>query len=171
MKLLTGITIPAAVETALAEVKQENKHLQAIKWSKPKDYHITTYYLGEVDPIQLDAICSSLAQVTQNHHPLKLPYKKIGFSPGKNPNMLWAYFKLTPEFQKLCNEIALVLDTKMPARYKPIPHIKLASLKKSHRYYSPHFEIDVPPFLEADSLCLWGTTETSFKSIKMFPLG
>lgn len=171
MKLLTGITIPDPTSSALNQLRESNKHLEAIKWSKPTDYHITTYYLGEIDPIQVEVISATLASVTQQYSAMELPFKKIGFSPGKNPKMLWAYFQLTSEFQQLCNAIATALNSKMPARFKPTPHIKLASLKKSYRYYAPNFVLDVPSSLPVHSLSLWASSGTSFESIKMFPLG
>lgn len=171
MKLFTGIEITQDFITPFSELKSNNRHLNGIRWTKPENFHITTYYLGETLPIKLNEIIQKLESVTLQHPTIVLTYKRLGFSPGKNPNMLWAYFKLNPEFQKLCSDIANSAQSAMPARYKPTPHISIARLKKSHRYYQPNFDIEAPLVLKSNKLCLWESIGNKYKCIKRFDLG
>ncbi len=171
MKLSTGIEITQDFITPLSELKSNNRHLNGIRWNKPENFHITTYYFGDTLSIKLNEIIQKLESVTHRHPAIVLEYRRLGFSPGKNPKMFWAYFYLNPEFQKLCNEIANSTQSTMPARYKPTPHISIARLKKSHRYYQPNFDIEAPLFLKSNNLFLWESIGNKYKCIKKFDLG
>ena len=171
MKLFTGIELSTDFVTSLSELKSRNKHLEGIKWTKPENYHITTYYLGEISPSLIDGISSSLEKITAQNKIVGLDFKKMGFSPGKNPKMLWAYFKLNSAFQKLCNDISTSLSSTMPSRFKPTPHVSFARLKKSHRYYQPNFDIEMPKKLTAKKVHLWQSkTKGKYEIVQSFNL-
>jgi RNA 2',3'-cyclic 3'-phosphodiesterase len=171
MKLFTGIELSQDFIDSFSALKPKNKYLDGIKWSKPEFYHITTYYIGDFSASHLDELLVNLNKVAQQNSRVQLEFKKLGFSPGKNPNMLWAYFKLNAEFQKLCNDVATSAQSDMPARYKPTPHISIARLKKSHRYYQPNFDAETPQILNSNELCLWETMGNKYKLVKKFELG
>ncbi|MBL4625599.1 MAG: RNA 2',3'-cyclic phosphodiesterase [Flavobacteriales bacterium] len=170
MKLFTGIELPAEFITPFSVLKSRNKQLEGIRWSKPESFHITTYYIGDFSPARLSDILNILDKVARQNSVVQLEYKKLGFSPGKNPTMLWAYFKLNTRFQKLCNDISGSVNSDMPARYKPTPHVSIARLKKPHFYYQPDFEIEIPSTLTSNQLCLWESVGNKYKCIKKFEL-
>ncbi|MBL4651462.1 MAG: RNA 2',3'-cyclic phosphodiesterase [Flavobacteriales bacterium] len=155
MKLFTGIELSVDFVVPFSELKLMNKHLEGIKWTRPESYHITTYYLGETSPLLLNNLLKKIEKVASRNKSISLDFKKFGFSPGKNPSMLWAYFKLNFEFQKLCNEISTAADCCMPSRFKPVPHISIARLKKPHRFYQPIFDVEIPKKLTAKKVHLW----------------
>ena len=157
--------------TPFSELKVNNQHLEGIRWNKPENFHITTYYLGEIFPINLNEIILTLESVSLEHSKIELTFKRLGFSPGKNPNMLWAYFNLNAAYQKLCNEIASSANSSMPARYRPIPHVSLARLKKPHRFYKPDFNLKLPKIIIVKKLHLWESkTGGKHNSIQSFNL-
>lgn len=171
MKLFTGIELSEDFIDPFSTMKSRNKHLDGIRWNKPDSYHITTYHIGEFSASRLDELKNILSAVAQRNSKVELEFKKLGFSRGKNPNMLWAYFKLNHEFQNLCNDIANSSLSDMPARYKPTPHISIARLKKPHRFYQPDFDIETPLLLNSNELCLWESVGNKYKCIKKFELG
>lgn len=170
MKLFTAISLPEEIAIDLSKIKVENKHLQAIRWTKPEKFHITTYYLGEIDLIRVDSICETLDEVSKRHSAHELEFRKIDYSPGKNPNMIWAHYKLNNKFKALCNDISRSIECKMPARDKPMPHVTLARFKKDKRYYQPNFVQLEAHSLPIISVGLWESVNNQYKLIKKFPL-
>lgn len=158
MRLFTGIELSSSITDIAENFRKENKHLEGLKWTKTESLHITTYFIGEVPQNELNTIIEKIASTCNTIMPFKLNAKRIDFSPGKKPYMLWMYFEESEYFSEVCEKIALSIKGKELKRFHPLPHITLARLKKPHIYFNLNQNDYIFPEIEVNKITLWQST-------------
>lgn len=102
------------------------------KWVEPKNFHITTLFLGAVPDSVLPEMLEILRGTCARIHPFELHYESILFFPFKFPKMIWARFHKSFEFTELAGELRRFLAPYMEESEEekdPVPHLTLAKLK------------------------------------------
>ncbi|MBC2600690.1 RNA 2',3'-cyclic phosphodiesterase [Puniceicoccus vermicola] len=85
-RLFVAIGLPDYVNQALAALQEPTR---GIRWSLPENYHLTLFFLGEVDPLHTPAIRAAIRQIQV--HSFILPIGGVGhFPPRGQPSVLWA---------------------------------------------------------------------------------
>ena len=103
-----------------------------IRWTKPENLHITTYFCGDTKEENIPALRKALEKIQAK--PFELPFKEILFAPPhREPRMIWAEFARSEHFAKLTQKIyenvkEFLKDPEKP-KQNPIPHVTLARFK------------------------------------------
>lgn len=154
MRLFTGIKIDPDYCDQLLSVKKINKHLASIRWTKKENIHITSLFIGNRTPLQLDTIQTKLSAIANSTPCFNLELTHIGYSPGKNPSMIWAYLSPNAEFSRLHKELGIKLANKHAIHQSIMPHITLARIKKESKFYKPIFP-PIEGIIPVNKIVLW----------------
>jgi len=177
IRIFVAIPIPEEISSELFQISMRNKEFKNIRWTPQENYHITLFFLGEVNENNLEKIREKIKGAVQIFSPLEIQFDKITFAGHqKKPSMVWAQFKKTDAFQSSSEKIYEAVKEFLlvvPAFKKSIPHITLARLKRGVEFSKLNLnfedEIFVPPIINCE---LWHTTQTQngvlYKSLEKF---
>lgn len=138
MRAFIAIVLPDFVREALFQgAKQAKEHLGGIGkliWADPKNYHLTLYFLGDVQEEILGKIQSSLKQEVAKIPSFALEFKEISLFPSiKKPHTVVALLKPQEDLMALQKQILLVASSvggKANELRLFLPHITLARIKE-----------------------------------------
>lgn len=129
-RIFIAIPAPPEISTYLEILKEDNQHVQGIKWMKFANLHLTIYFIGSINEEDLEKILNRIRLIINTHKIIVLDFDTVSFSPTQNPKMIWARFYKNTSFSLLVNSIHKSLNSIIPedkVYYKePIPHITLA---------------------------------------------
>jgi 2'-5' RNA ligase len=92
-RLFVAIPIPGAVRNKMIHVQQELRRLaphDAVRWTKPEQFHLTLRFLGDVSPDRVAALKESFRTACSGESALHLCAQGIGFFPNtRSPRVIW----------------------------------------------------------------------------------
>src|SRR5947209_714090 len=61
-----------------------------VKWVEPDNLHVTLLFLGEVDMLEVPALCQAVGDTTQRHPAFPMTVETAGCFPNpRRPRILW----------------------------------------------------------------------------------
>lgn len=128
MRAFIAIEISDEVRAALKGVQDELARSRAkVKWTEPENIHVTMKFLGEIDPTQIDAIRTAMAEAATGG-PFDFEVAGVGsFPPHGRPSIIWAGVM---DGTRL-SEIAARLEDALA----------VLGFEKEHRKFAPHLTI------------------------------
>ena len=125
MRLFIAIDLPEEVKKELARL-QDN--FPEGRLSKPKDFHITLKFLGEVDTGKAESLNAKLSSV--KFAKIRASVSGIGFFPNeKSIRVIWVGVKPEEQIIQLQKDIDILIGNDFPDDHKFSPHITLARVK------------------------------------------
>ncbi len=94
LRLFVAIPMPDTVRNAISGVQQELQRLvshDAIRWTKPGQFHLTLRFLGDVPGARVAALQEAVNAVCAGKPALSLRAQGVGFFPNaRSPRVIWA---------------------------------------------------------------------------------
>jgi 2'-5' RNA ligase len=171
--------LPQGLWKDAERVHFNNYDLTNIRWTPLQNLHITLFFLGEVQPFNLDKIKGKIRNEVSTHSPFSLRFEKISLQKGrKDSGMIWMKFLKDEMFSSLsddlrkCVEEFLLHEARM---HDSIPHITLARWKGSIDHENFNFEFNESFQLPEISFYeLWQSVSSAggviYKSLKRFEM-
>ena len=92
-RLFVAIPVPEAVRNEMIRVQQELRRLaphDAVRWTKPEQFHLTLRFLGDVSSDRAAALKESVHTVCSGRSALRLYAQGVGFFPNtRSPRVIW----------------------------------------------------------------------------------
>ncbi|MCO8124222.1 RNA 2',3'-cyclic phosphodiesterase [Stieleria sp. TO1_6] len=87
-----SIPVPAAVTSAAGKIIKRLKPLDSgVKWVPLDNFHLTLKFLGEVDNVEVPAVCKAIRKITDSLEPFELSFAGTGgFPTSDRPRILYA---------------------------------------------------------------------------------
>ena len=160
------------------QLSEKNSHIENIRWTPEENFHITLFFIGEVEEKNLSKVKANLENVFIDQKSYSLEFESVIFKGKKHPSMLWACFRKNEFFTELSEKIhRSVKDfmTVASVHHDPIPHCTLARLKPGVDISSIVTTINLLQLeLNVNTAELWQTVQTEkgvmYKSIDQFKL-
>lgn len=90
MRLFTGIDLTPEVVSNLEKLLARLEPTARIKWSSPRNLHITTKFIGEWPQERLEELTAALRNLPE-YTPILIAVEKLGFFPNPHsPRVFWA---------------------------------------------------------------------------------
>ena len=130
------------------EIKKELKDLQeqikskmtpreagSMRWEQPDKFHITLFFIGDIDAGILNRVKNSLNAVNYDDGPLSLNLYSIGGFPNlRSPRVLFVNIKDDGKLVKLAEEVHLQMnELGYESDKKFHPHITLGRIKRDRK--------------------------------------
>ena len=94
LRLFVAIPMPEAVRNEITGVQQEMRQLvsrDAVRWTKPEQFHLTLRFLGDVPVERVAALQEAVNAVCRGGPALRLRAQGTGFFPNaRSPRIIWA---------------------------------------------------------------------------------
>jgi len=181
-RCFVALPLPESYQEGLERVVEQWRGALAskINWTKRGNWHLTLYFLGEVDDAAVGSIRRALAGVRQSRFTLQAGGGGF-FPPGKPPRVIWAGLKQGGEAcAALAGEVENALrELGYPGRDKPFTaHLTLGRVKKGARddwkALLRYLQAAEWPEIEVGSFVLWQSSLTSagpvYEEIERYPL-
>ena len=132
MRLFTGLDLSPEVVSNLENLLDLLRPTARIKWSPPRNLHITTKFIGHWPDERLDELTSKLAAIAARG-PVAIRVRNLGFFPNpRSPRVFWAGIEASPELAALAAATEAALEPLGIAREQRAyhPHLTLARIKE-----------------------------------------
>jgi RNA 2',3'-cyclic 3'-phosphodiesterase len=97
LRLFLAIAVPEAVKAELRRLQQELQPLlpsQAVRWTRPEQFHLTLKFLGNVPAENVEVLSKAAREVCSSMLPLRLRAEGTGFFPNDfSPRVFWVEIK------------------------------------------------------------------------------
>lgn len=105
-RIFIAINLPEDIKRKLADYQNKWPDLP-IRWTKPKNIHITLVFLGYVNDEELVEICKVAKEVAGRHLPFSIILDRICYGPPKKipPRMIWIEGEKSKELATIKNDI------------------------------------------------------------------
>ena len=101
-----------------------------VKWVEPENLHVTLLFLGEVDMLEVPAVCQAVAESVAKQPAFTMSVEKVGCFPNaRRPRILWA------GVGEGIQEVVAVHDA------VEVPLLELGCYRREERRYSPHITL------------------------------
>ncbi len=101
-----------------------------VKWVEPENLHVTLLFLGEVDMLEVPAVCQSVAETVRKQPAFTMSVEKLGAFPNaRRPRILWV------GIGEGIQEVVAVHDA------LEVPLLELGCYRREERRYSPHLTL------------------------------
>ena len=94
LRLFVAIPMPETVRNEIIGVQQELQRLvsrDAVRWTKPEQFHLTLRFLGDVPVERVSALQEAVNAVCRGSSALHLRAQGVGFFPNaRSPRVVWA---------------------------------------------------------------------------------
>ncbi len=134
-RIFIAINLPEEIRKKLAECQGKWPELP-VRWTKPKNIHITLVFLGYLSDEELVEICKVAKEVALKHTPFDVNLTKICYGPTDKqpPRMIWAIGERSPEFTSLRDDLEKSLMSSEGVRFSSekrafSPHITLGRMR------------------------------------------
>ena len=167
-RCFVALPLPESYQEGLARLVEQwrGRLASKINWTKRGNWHLTLYFLGEVDDEELSSIRSALAGIRLPKFSLQAGGGGF-FPPGKPPRVIWVGLQQGGEAcSALAGEVENALvELGYAGRDKPFTaHLTLGRVKKGERddwkALLRSLQTSEWPEIEADSFVLWQSTLT-----------
>ena len=132
-RLFLGIPIPHTLCEQISDFLEEIPQQSGIRWVKPKNYHVTLGFFGEVQDEIVENFQEALRVGMGNCEGFELEFHEYTFAPrGHEPRMIWIQWKKNSQFKELSHRLCTLSEQLFPqysSRKSPIPHITLARMR------------------------------------------
>jgi len=139
MRCFIAIDLDTSVKDNIREFIELNRLSQIFnnaKWVKPKNFHITLAFLGEITSSQVSNIKEILENISSKHEPFTIELSNLGFFPNrKNPKVFWIGINEQLKLSMLKDDIDRSL-TELNVNFdkKPFsPHLTIARFKSPQK--------------------------------------
>lgn len=133
-KLFVGIKIPELLSSQLILIHKQNQELKGIKWVPSDNFHVTLYFIGNVNEESIESIIKNLELIQAQTNVFNLEIISIDLkSKRKKEKLIWAQLKPSKDFNNLftiLNKQLKSFKEKEETIKNPLPHITLARVKK-----------------------------------------
>ncbi len=128
-RVFIAINFPEEIRKKLTEYQKKWPELP-IRWTSPKNIHITLVFLGYLSDEELVEICKVAKEVVLKHTPFDVNLTKICYGPTDKqpPRMIWAIGERSEEFASLKENLDKSLMVSENRDF--FPHITLGRIKK-----------------------------------------
>jgi len=93
LRLFVAIPMPETVRDEIARVQQglqQRAPPNAVRWTKPEQFHLTLRFLGDVPVERVAALREAVNAACSGSQPLRLCAQGVGFFPNaRSPRVLW----------------------------------------------------------------------------------
>ena len=126
IRLFAAIPIPPEISAGLADLQRS---IPGVRWTEPRDYHLTLCFVGDIDNRQANEFADELSRIQMN--PFALKVSSLDVFGGNDPHVLWAGLAPCPELEILHRSVkSAVHSAGLKPDSKPFkPHITLARLR------------------------------------------
>jgi 2'-5' RNA ligase len=101
-----------------------------VKWVEPDNLHVTLLFLGEVDMVDVPALCQAVEDAVQQHPAFPLTIEMVGCFPNsRRPRILWV------GVGEGVQEVVALHDALEP------PLLELGCYRREERQYTPHITL------------------------------
>ncbi len=134
MRLFIGTSIDDAIAARICKMFGEIHADTNWRFAPIAQWHITTLFIGELDPRELPMIEGAVERIAKRTPAIHVKNGRIEAMPAIDPHMLWVKFDPDPQLTNLHLSLAEATRTR-PSKHLPLtPHITLA---RSRRHPSP----------------------------------
>ena len=128
-----ALPIPSHAQQAIAEIQAKLKAPQAdVKWESQDKFHITLFFLGNVEQSKLELLPTALANSIQQFQSFTTTYESVGAFPNiHNPRVIWVgitsnqtVLDIQSMVERVCAEFGFPREDR-----KFHPHITLGRVK------------------------------------------
>jgi 2'-5' RNA ligase len=104
MRLFTGIDLPEEVGQNLEELLTKLRPAARLKWSRVRNLHITTKFIGEWPEDRLKELSAALAEVPKRES-IPISVSGLGWFPNPHsPRVFWAGIQAPPQLAELAHD-------------------------------------------------------------------
>ncbi|MGA3285229.1 MAG: RNA 2',3'-cyclic phosphodiesterase [Verrucomicrobiota bacterium] len=140
LRLFVAISLPEPVRNEITGVQQELQRLvlhDAVRWTKPEQFHLTLRFLGDVPVERVPALLEAVKAVCFGSPVLRLRAQGIGSFPNaRSPRVIWAGINdgegRLAELQKKI-EAALQPFAEKPGTERFAGHVTIGRVKHLNR--------------------------------------
>lgn len=159
-RIFLAVPVPNEVAAYRELLKETNRSIEGIKWTRLHNLHLTGYFIGNIPSERFDEVVSAIAPVLQAQSSFTLQFDSISFAPSRNARMIWGRYKKHEQFTALSESMHAALGEYIATdkfHYKePVPHITLARFHPKVGKTNP---IKLPPVtlpaLRVEGIELW----------------
>lgn len=94
LRLFLALVLPEGVKAELAKAQEEMFEAvpaNAVRWTKPEQFHVTLKFLGNVEGVQFEGVLEESVTACREIKPFSLWSRGIGFFPDDHrPRVIWA---------------------------------------------------------------------------------
>lgn len=133
-RLFIGIPVKSPVADEEAQKWRINRQLNQnrMSWTRPENWHITLYFLGDTPSEKVPALTSLIAESFSNVKEFATELTEVGVFPNqRNPKVLWLGLQnLSPIMDAYCQLGDLLRKNGFAFDDKPLkPHLTIARIK------------------------------------------
>ena len=129
MRLFVALDFPEAVRASVRDLIARLRPLSSgVRWARPEGMHVTLKFIGETDPVKLDAIHAALGSV-HSVQTVEMQFRGLGFFPHeRKPRVLWCAVESSSNLAALAAQIDSALEAAGSPRESRafVPHLTLA---------------------------------------------
>lgn len=137
MRCFIAIELDDRCRAALGRLIDAGQSVQALRWTRAENLHLTLRFLGEVAAERVGAIASLMDRASHATPPGELTICGVGAFPNpRNPRVVWAGVEDAAELSQtwLTHAEPALAELGFPAEARPYtPHITLARLRAHAR--------------------------------------
>ena len=163
-RIFAAFRIPDELINQFIEISEVNYEISGICWTKDYNFHITLFFIGEVEEENIEKIIRKLENISSHVKPFDLNFEKVEIkSKNKKPSLIWARFEKCIEFSDLSNAIYNEVSEFMTisiTHKDPVPHCTLARIKSGTEIEMLDLENNISAQLNVDRIELWMTVQT-----------
>ena len=128
-RIFIAINLPEDIKRKLGDYQSKWPELP-IRWTKPRNLHITLGFLGYVNNEELLEILKIIKEVASKQQPFSINLSKICYGPPKKmpPRMIWAVGEKSPQFAALKDDLGKSLSSSEKREF--FPHITLGRIRQ-----------------------------------------
>lgn len=134
LRLFLAVELSSDLCQKVAEL-QHHLHgtLPSVKWVRPEAIHLTLKFLGDVDPVMVEQLLTTIEPIGKSQAPIRVEIQGLGVFPHiRCPRILWiGCIGDIPSLLNLVSRIEGALEPlDFPFEEKPYhPHLTLARIK------------------------------------------
>lgn len=140
LRLFVAVAVPEEVKASVQQAQDELRRAlpaASVRWSKPRQFHLTLRFLGNVEAAQLPALEAAAREICARFTPLRMSAERIGCFPlGGIPRVIWAGVRdeegRLPELQQAIQRASAPF-TAEPAEERFTGHVTLGRIKAIRR--------------------------------------
>ena len=149
-RIFIALTADSDLNKELVTLKSKMQNLiipgARVNWSIHKFHHLTVFFVGNMEPEQLEEMYIKLADIKIPGNYLEVELTDISYYPNESSQLLVSNIALSTNLKKLYNQVEQILATigfsTQLRNYRP--HITLARFTNKTRPFKEIFEIKQP---------------------------